>query len=137
MRERISRITVNETGENEGTCESDFNTLIIPFNHDWVLVLNYTLTKDNFYSLDTIKFKYTVDRSLFPNASAYELGRHYVEANGLNEFKVSKDKSFKCYAKTRINLRENVTIEFKNYQAQAFISKDSKSQDFDTGIFYF
>lgn len=126
------RINVNETSGHHGTCEKEFDTLFIEFNHDWLLVLNYTL-KDPYYSLDTIKLKYTVDQNLFPNAAAFELGRHDLEAFNLKEFQVNMGKSFKCFSKTRIGLRDNVTIEFKNYQAQAFISEDSKTEGFDTG----
>jgi hypothetical protein len=93
--------------------------------------LNYVLVK-NEYSLSNASLTYNIENGLFPNA--VDIGVHTAENNDLNEFSVSVGKSYKCYAKTKFELNQNVTVEFRNYQAQAFIKNDTKTIGFDTAV---
>jgi hypothetical protein len=115
----------------DGDCNSTFNTLkinLVPT--DWTILFNYTLVNE-IYQLDRLRFEYTIDSNLFPNAN--ETGKHVVvEQSNLNDFSANKGSSYKCTSQTSIELNDTVTFNFSNYQAQPFSGQDKK--DFDTAI---
>ncbi|CAF0874108.1 unnamed protein product [Brachionus calyciflorus] len=125
------RVNLTKLEDFYGTCENTTNSLFIKFERDWTLSMTYTQDK-NEYSLSNVKLSYFVDSRLFPNAT--EFGNQEAENNNLNEFNVNTGKSYKCYAGTNIPLGNNVTVEFKNYQAQAFIKNSDKTVTFDTAV---
>lgn len=114
-----------------GSCGDKNNTLAIHFGHEWVLNMIYTLSNSD-YSLTSAKLNYFIESKIFENAT--DLGKHEAENNLLNVFSVNTGKSYKCYSKTMVILTPNVTVEFRNYQAQAFIKNDTTNVGFDTGM---
>ena len=115
-----------------GSCGEEMNVLTIRFWNEWTIVFTYVLSGSK-YSLDSLLLNYNVDPKWFPNATAPAQGMKLVNKTGLGAFPASKGNSFKCTAKTSIDI-EAVDFEFTNYQAQPFFNKDS--QNFDTGIAY-
>lgn len=136
-----STITVklDDFKDYDGMCnDSSVNTFTLKFDinkSEWTLTLNYTLKNKNEYSLDTVDLKYIADSTLFGNITKDDAGKTFESiGTKLEQFAASKGNSFKCSALTKFSLDDKVTVEFKNYQGQPFISPDSKSKDFDTAI---
>lgn len=96
------------------------------------MLLNYTLDK-NAYELNTIRLIYKATATSFPNVDPDFIGEKIAERSNLKEFAANKGNSYKCSSESKIEV-ERVNVDFKNYQAQPFISADSKTSDFDTGI---
>jgi len=92
--------------------------------------MNYTLSNDQ-YTLSAIKLDYFVENGTFPNASISELGNHTAEMTNLTVSSTSKGSSYKCSSHTLVSLSKEVSLDFSNYQAQAFMSSSKKSKDFD------
>lgn len=112
-------------------CESQYNSLIINFNDNWSLRLNYTLDsiKKPKYHLDGILFSYSLGSIEFPDSIRQD--QVTVKATPIYQFPSQLASSYKCSSPTRIQLGDNVQLEFTDYQAQAFIHESSG--DFDTG----
>jgi hypothetical protein len=130
-----ARVKLEKPESFQGACSDSLNTLTLMFNTNWALTLNYTLKNKNEYSLDIIDLTYVPNAEQFPNISSSDVGKPVtVSGTNLDEFSASKGNSYKCSAKTKVDLGKGVQVEFTNYQGQPFISPDSKSTDFDTAI---
>lgn len=128
-----SDIVLTDLDDYRGECAENFETLSIDFRGGWNLELNYTLNKGTYYELNSIMFKYILDADTFPNTT--ELGPKTVLIGNMTEFSANKDNSYKCFAQTQVDLSEEVTLEFSNYQAQPFLPKKSSgSAGFDTAV---
>lgn len=122
----------------DGTSNDTLNTFWLTFDvnkNEWMMTINYALKNKNEYSLDSMELSYIADPDVFGNITKDDAGKKF-ESKGVNldQFPASKGNSYKCSALTKFSLDEKVQVEFKNYQGQPFISPDSKSKDFDTGI---
>jgi len=114
----------------DGECSEKFETLKVYYKQGWVLTFNYTF--DNTYKLESLKLKYVVDETTFPNVEKSEMGAKSLELGNQELFSASKDKSYKCFSETDVDLSSNVKMVITNYQAQPFMS--AKSTDFDTAV---
>lgn len=118
----------------DGYCNDTENSFTLTFANNWQMWLQYTLQNKNEYTLDSIKFSYITDSALFPNITTDDANKPFTSlGSSLAQFPASKGNSYKCTSKTKIMLDDKVSFEFRNYQGQPFISKESKSKDFDTG----
>ncbi len=114
----------------DGVLAETFETLKIDFRKGWSFELNYTLINKAYYELNSINFHYVTDSATFPNIS--EPGKPFtVSLGNMTQFSANKDNSYKCFAKSVIDLNADIQVEFTNYQAQPFLS--AKSTGFDTG----
>lgn len=114
----------------EGECTDLYESLTIDYSTGWSLEFNYTLKQSAYYELNSLNFKYVIDATTFPNA--VDLGPRVASIANQSLFSANKGNSYKCFAKSEVDLDSNVTLEITNYQAQPFLSKDTK--DFDTAI---
>ena len=113
-----------------GTCGDKMNSLTIRFWNQWTVVFTYILDSKDRYSLDSVLLNYNIDPVWFPNATAPAQGMKLVNKTALNAFPANKGNSFKCNAKTSLDI-DPVTLDFTNYQAQPFFSKSDPK--YDTG----
>lgn len=124
------KVILKDLAGYDGECSKSFDTLTIYYKTGWELTFNYTL--EAFYKLDSLVFKYIVDEETFPNAEKSELGPKSVTLSNQSLFSANKDKSYKCFAETDINLSNTVKMVITNYQAQPFLSE--KSTGFDIAV---
>ncbi|RNA20608.1 lysosome-associated membrane glyco 1-like isoform X1 [Brachionus plicatilis] len=126
-----SVVNMTKPDKYSGSCMEQNNTLKITFRDQWILEMTYSNHKSE-YALTRAKLTYKIDSDLFPNAT--NLGLNDAENTELSEFNVIVGKSYKCYSLSKIDLNQNVTIDFRNYQAQALIKADTKTEGFDTAV---
>jgi lysosomal-associated membrane protein 1/2 len=122
-------IVLKDLDGYDGECAEQFELISIDFRTDWNLKLNYSLINNAYYELNSIMFHYVVDRVTFPNSTV--IGPQTILIGNMTQFSASKDNSYKCFAKTLVDLSDDVKLEFTNYQAQPFLGKSS---GFDTAV---
>lgn len=112
----------------DGTCNSQFNYLTVTFWNNWTLEMNYTSSGSK-YELSTVKLTYLISSTWFPNASNASSGVQSASALNLHEFSASEGNSFKCNAKTSLDLGSWITFDITHYQGQPFYNKADKGFD--------
>ena len=129
---------LSQPDDYDGSCGNDaFNSLVVPAADNWTLTFNYTFvnpTDKSKYQLSLLRLDYSIDVNNFPGADKSELGPKSTSLSNLTLFSTNQASSYKCFAKTTVELDSRVSLEFSNYQGEPFISKDKKDKTvFDTG----
>jgi len=117
-----------------GVCDDQFNSFRLFFWNNWTLDLNFTLS-DERYELSTILLNYYINSTWFPMAAPESTGFHTANATNLHDFSAIKGSSYRCSAKTMIDLDSFVSFEITHYQGEPFYTKDqNKEVKFHTAV---